>query len=106
MIFSVHLLMSKLLEFPFGQEIAETPSLKLLKVGLNKKISVEACSVPVDPRSTSASPLPKTSLLGFCRAASINPWKVGVDPNGPVHRLVPKKFGSNSHCRPVTAIVP
>jgi hypothetical protein len=60
----------------------------------------------VDPKSTSASPLPNTDFAGCWSAASIKPWKVGVDPNGPVHRWVPKKAGSNSQWSPTIAIVP
>src|ERR1700752_2156801 len=65
-------------------------------------MSVEACSVPVDPMSTSASPPPKIRLPVCCSAASITPWKVGVEPNGPVHRLVPLMSQPN----PTMPIVP
>src|SRR2546425_4354990 len=56
--------------------------------------------------SKSASPLPKTILPGCRRPESSSPWKVGVAPNGPVQKCVPKKLGLNSHCSPVTATVP
>src|SRR5260370_2522744 len=75
----------------FGQEIAETPSWALVNAGFTRKMSVEACSVPVlvVPISTSASPPPKTRLPGCCSAASITPWKVGVEPKRPGQRFVP-----------------
>src|SRR5437762_290912 len=56
--------------------------------------------------SKSASPLPKTILPGCRKPESSSPWKVGVAPNGPVQKCVPKKLGLNSHCSPVTATVP
>jgi hypothetical protein len=86
--------------------MADTPNLAPLKVGFNRKINDEAWSVPVEPKSTSASPLPKIVLPDFCKFASTKPRKVGVEPNGPVQRCVPKKLGSNSHWSPVTASVP
>src|SRR6266581_889893 len=43
--------------------------------------------------SKSASPLPKTILPGCRRPESSSPWKVGVAPNGPVQKCVPKKLG-------------
>src|SRR6266404_3593701 len=56
--------------------------------------------------SKSASPLPKTILPGWRKPESSSPWKVGVEPKGPVQKCVPKKLGLKSHCSPVTATVP
>src|SRR6266540_5799845 len=78
----------------------------LLKPEFTNIISEVACSVPVEPRSTSASPLPNTVFPAFCKSASSKPRKVGVDANGPVQRWVPYELGSNSHCNPVIASVP
>src|SRR5712692_9987023 len=85
----------------FGQAIAETPICSLTNGGLTRKINVVACSVPVEPKSTSASPPPKTRLPLRWSAASIAPSSVGVEPNGPSQRLVPK----SSQSSPATAIV-
>src|SRR5512139_782710 len=105
MIFLEQVLMLKLGEVPFGQAMAETPNWALLNDEFTRKTRVEACRVPVEPRSTSPSPLPNTDFPTFCRSPSMMPRKVGVEPKGPVHRWVPK--GSlNSHCRPVMAMVP
>src|SRR6185437_2361821 len=108
MICLVQPLMLTLPDVPFGQLMADTPSWAFLKVGLYKKMSVVAWSVPVEPRSTSASPAPKTLLPGCCSPASMMPWKAGVEPNGPVHRFVPNWPGAglNNHCSPTMAIAP
>src|SRR5438105_406822 len=102
MICDVQELMLKLLDVPLGQAIAETPSCALLSGGLTRKIRVLAWSVPVEPKSTSASPPPKIRLPGFCRAASILPRRLGVLPNWPVQRFVP----NSSHDKPVMAMPP
>src|SRR6266581_169611 len=48
-------------------------------------MSVDACKVPVDPTSTSASPPPPTL---FAIAASIVPWNTGACPNEPFQVFV------------------
>src|SRR5579859_2694319 len=68
-----------------GQVIAETPNCLMCVTGLKKKTRVVACSVPVDPRSMSASPPPPTP---FWILASIGPWKVGVVPKVPFQMFV------------------
>src|SRR5437879_2886581 len=50
--------------------------------------------------SKSASPLPKTILPGWRKPESSSPWKVGVEPKGPVQKCVPKKLGLKSHWSP------
>src|SRR6266849_3248630 len=89
-----------------GQRTAETPNWAVLKPALIRASRVVAWSVPVEPRSTSVSSLPKTNFPGCWRPASMRPWKVGDDPKGPVQRCVPKKAGTNSHWRPTMVIVP
>src|ERR1051326_7297853 len=67
------------------------------------KMSVVAWRVPVDPRSTSASPPPNTWRgPEICSFESTSPRNTGVDPNGPLHKCV-TKF---SHERLVMAIWP
>src|SRR5205814_7419382 len=67
-----------------GQVMADTPRVKLLTVGGVRKMRVVACNVPVEPKSTSASPPPKTLRWpGSCSAESISPRKVGALPNEP-----------------------
>src|SRR5713226_1066221 len=105
MICSVHWLIEKPAT-GLGHVIAETPSCALLKVGLKRKMRVVACNLPLEPMSTSASPAPKTDLPGCCSAASITPSNVGVEPNGPAQRSVPKFDGSNNHCSETMPIVP
>src|SRR5215469_6248317 len=51
---------------------------------------VVACNVPVEPRSTLASPPPNTTAKpAFFRALSIAPCRLGVVPKSPVHSCVP-----------------
>src|SRR5438876_2683807 len=83
--------------------MAETPTVNDLTVGGVRKISVVACRVPVEPKSTSASPPPKTSRRpGSWSAESTMPRKVGVKAKGPDQSLVPNV----SHDSAVMAIVP
>ncbi len=98
MIWAVQL--AKLLEVSaLGQVIAETPSCLILETGLKKKTRVVTCSVPVEPISMSASPPPPTPFL---MAASIGPWKTGVEPNAPFQMFV----WNSCQDSPLTAIVP
>src|SRR5713226_4868403 len=73
------------------QVIAETPSWKVVSVGGVIKIKVVAWSVPVEARSTSASPPPKTCRWPvICNAESTSPRNVAVPPNGADQRCVTK----------------
>src|SRR6266571_669334 len=83
----------------FRQVMAETPSCLILVTGLKKKTRVVTCSVPVEPRSMSASPPPPTPFL---MAASIGPWDAGVEPNVPFQIFV----WNNCQDSPLTTIVP
>src|SRR5512132_2118546 len=85
----VQLEMLKELEVPPGQVTAATPSVAATNGLLTRKTRLVSCRVPVEPKSTSASPPPRTLRPGCCSAASIIPRYVGVEPVGPVHRLVP-----------------
>src|SRR5437899_218397 len=94
---------AKPLAVGLGQVIAETPSWKLVSVGGVMKMRVVACRVPVEARSTSASPPPKTSRRPrTCRSESTSPRKAGADPNGPDQRWVTNSFQDS----PTIAIVP
>src|SRR5436305_11248855 len=94
---------ANMVEVPLLQVMAETPTVNDLTVGGVRKIKVVACRVPVEPKSTSASPPPKTSRRpGSWSAESTTPRKVGVEPKGPDHRLVPNV----SHDSAVMAMVP
>src|SRR5258708_9812383 len=54
---------------------------------------VVACSIPVEPRSTLASPPPNTTTKpALVRALSMAPCNFGVTPKLPVHSCVP--FGA------------
>ena len=66
--------------------------------GFGIAISVLKWSVPVDPKSTSASSPP----IPFPIWASGAPWKTGVAPNGAVHTFV----WNNRHDSPVNTAVP
>src|SRR5215469_4380236 len=90
------------------QVIAETPSCPWpLSVEFPRKIKVVMWRVPVEPKSTSASSPPNTVLPGCCSAASMMPWKVGFEPKGPVHRLVPNCMSDASpKLSPTIPIVP
>src|SRR6266478_725894 len=77
------------LDVAVGQVMAETPIWARLKTGLIRKISVVAWSTPVEPMSTSASPLPKTCFPLFCRVASIKPPQVSAEEGGVEQPLEP-----------------
>ena len=66
--------------------------------GFGIAISVLKWSVPVEPKSTSASSPP----IPFPICASGAPWKTGVAPNGAVHTFV----WNNRHDKPVNTAVP
>src|SRR5258706_3464677 len=83
-----------------GQVIAETPNWKVGSVGGVIKIKVVAWSVPVEARSTSASPPPKTCRCPvICSVESTSPRNVAVPPNGADHRCV-TKFSQDSATMP------
>src|SRR5256884_177777 len=66
--------------------------------------NVVACSAPVEPRSTLASPPPNTTVKpAFFKALSMAPCRFGVAPKSPVHSCVP--LGSN-HDNEVIAMKP
>src|SRR5215469_16097053 len=92
-------------EAGLGQLMADTPVFDL-DCEFSRKMSVVACSRPVEPISTSASPAPKMVLPGCCRAPSITPCAVGADPKGPVQSCVPNEAGSNNHCSETIPMVP
>src|SRR5215472_5734591 len=90
MICAVQLLMSKLVEVAPGQVIAETEICAARNGLLTGITRLVACSVPVEPRSTSASPPPKTTANpALLRALSIDPWRFGVAPKLPLQSCVP-----------------
>src|SRR5438552_7787866 len=93
---------ANMVEVPLLQVMAETPTVNDVTGGGVRKIKVVACRVPVEPKSTSASPPPKTSRRpGSWSAESTTQRKVGDYPKGPDHRL-----GSNfSHDSAVMAMV-
>src|SRR5207253_10211771 len=68
-----------------GHVMADTPSWVILVWGLKKASRVVACSVPVEPRSTSASSPPPTP---GAREVSISPWNTGVCPKDAFQALV------------------
>src|SRR6516165_1795766 len=90
MICAVQLLMSKLGETAPGHVIAATEISALRNGLLTGKTIVVACSVPVEPKSTSASPPPNTTANpALVSALSMAPCRVGVVPKSPVHSCVP-----------------
>src|SRR6516165_8748989 len=90
MICAVQLLMSKLGETAPGHVIAATEISALRNGLLIGKTIVVACSVPVEPKSTSASPPPNTTANpALVSALSIAPWRFGVKPKLPVYSCVP-----------------
>src|SRR5215470_755467 len=92
---AVQSLMLKLGDVAPGHVIAATEINAARKGLLTGITSVVACSAPVEPRSTSASPPPNTTANpAFVNALSIAPWRFGVEPKFPVHSCVPK---GNSH---------
>src|SRR4030095_11497142 len=77
-------------EVPFGQVMAETPSVNEATVGGVRKISVGACSLQGERKSTWAAPPPKTNRRpGSWSAESTIPRNVGVEPKGPDQSGVP-----------------
>src|SRR5947209_19872645 len=91
MICAVQLLMSKLDEFAPWHVIAATEICAARKGLLTGITNVVACSVPVEPKSTSASPPPNTTAYpALVRALSIGPCRFGVEPKSPVQSCVPK----------------
>src|SRR5437870_8331793 len=85
MICAVQLLMSKLDEFAPWHVIAATEICAARKGLLTGITNVVACSVPVEPKSTSASPPPNTTAYpALVRALSIGPCRFGVEPKSPV----------------------
>src|SRR5215472_11091000 len=104
MICAVQLLMSKLDELAPGQVIAATEICAARNGLLTGITSVVACSVPVEPRSTSASPPPNTTANpALVSALSIGPCRFSVEPKLPVQSCVP--LGAN-HDNEVIAIKP
>src|SRR5215472_8599536 len=102
MICAVQLLMLKLGEVAPGQVIAATEICAArngLLIGITR---VVACSVPVEPRSTSASPPPNTTANpALVSALSIAPWRFGMELKSPVQSCVPK---GNNQPKDVIAI--
>src|SRR2546429_659585 len=91
MICAVQLLMSKLDEVAPWHVIAATEICAARKGLLTGITNVVACSVPVEPKSTSASPPPNTTAYpALVRALSIGPCRFGVEPKSPVQSCVPK----------------
>src|SRR5438046_2703431 len=91
MICAVQLLISKLDEFAPWHVIAATELCAARKGLLTGITNVVACSVPVEPKSTSASPPPNTTAYpALVRALSIGPCRFGVEPKSPVQSCVPK----------------
>src|SRR5712691_10041347 len=94
---------AKPLAVGLGQVIAETPNWKVVTVGGVTKMRVVACRVPVEARSTSASPPPNTLRgPGTWRSESTSPRKAGVEPNGPDQRCVTNSCQDS----PTIAMVP
>src|SRR6266576_5448635 len=91
MICAVQLLMSKLDEVAPWHVIAATEICAERKGLLTGITNVVACSVPVERKSTSASPPPNTTAYpALVRALSIGPCRFGVEPKSPVQSCVPK----------------
>src|SRR5215472_3414640 len=85
MICAVQLLRPKLGEVALTHVIAATEISAAWKGLLTGITNVVACSVPVEPKSTSASPPPNTTANpALVRALSIAPWRLGVEPKSPI----------------------
>src|SRR6266480_5943846 len=81
MICAVQLLMSKLDEVAPWHVIAATEICAARKGLLTGITNVVACSVLLEPKSTSASPPPNTTAYpALVRALSIGPCRFGVEP--------------------------
>src|SRR5215469_2718482 len=95
MIRAVQLLTLKLDDVAPRQVIAETEIWAARNGLLTGMTSVVACSVLVEPRSTSASPPPNTTAKpAFVSALSIAPWRFGMELKSPVQSCVPLPNGA------------
>src|SRR5581483_1050130 len=78
------------LKVPFGQVTAATPSVAATNGLLTRKIRLVSWIVPVEPRSISASPPPRTLRPGCCRAASMI--------SSGTHSLAPTQTAADREC--------